>query len=101
MLVLVDDQFLNTQPPHDRVEFATPFESQAIGKLLLIEAVTGPTSCPTPDLCRDHLPSRARRNLPCQTVEMPLGFAPGADSLASAFKARSSIMSHSLGLASR
>ncbi len=85
MLVFVDDLLLNAQPARERVEFAPPFESQAIGKLLMIEAVTEPTSSPTPDLCRNRLPSGARRNLPCQTVEMPLDFAPGADCLRQRF----------------
>ena len=85
MLERVDDLLLKCQPVCERVEFAPPFEGQAIGQFLMVQTGAGSASPPAPDLHRNRLPSGARRNLPVQTIKMPLGLTPSADCLRQRF----------------
>lgn len=81
MLERVDDLFLHDQPACERVEFDPAFKGQTIGKLLMIETRAGSATRPAPDLHRNCLPSGTRRNLPGQTIKMPLGLSPCDDCL--------------------
>lgn len=65
----------------ERVEFAPAFEGLAVDKLLTVETGTTLSMHPAPDLHGDPLPSGVRRNLPGQTMQMPLDLTPCTDRL--------------------
>jgi hypothetical protein len=81
MLEFVDDLLLRRQPTVKSVEFAAPFEEKPLDKLPMVVAWTASATHPAPHLHCYRLPSSARRNLPAQTIEMPLGLAPCTDCL--------------------
>ncbi|MBB4103106.1 hypothetical protein [Allorhizobium borbori] len=85
MLDFVGNLLLRRQPAVKSVEFAPPFEDKPLDKLPMVVPWTASASPPAPDLHRNRLPSGARRNLPVQTIKMPLGLTPSADCLRQKF----------------
>jgi len=85
-LQFTDDLLWHRQPAGDHVEFDPPLEGEAVDELLMLNTRTGSSTRPAPGLHRHRLPSRARRNLPGQTFQMPLCFSPGADCFRQRFR---------------
>lgn len=81
MLDFVGNLLLRRQPAVKSVEFAPPFEDKPLDKLPMVVPWTASATRPAPHLHCCRLPSGARRNLPAQTIEMPLGLAPCIDCL--------------------
>ncbi len=81
MLEFVDDLLLCRQPADEAVEFAPPFEDKPLDMFPMVVPWTASATRPAPHLHCYRLPSSARRNLPAQTIEMPLGLAPCTDCL--------------------
>lgn len=73
------DMLIHRQSASDHVNLSPMLDGEAVDELLMVNARTRSAPRPAPDPHHCRLSSGARRNLPHQTIEMPLGLASGAD----------------------
>lgn len=86
MLQFTDDTPLHRQPAVDHVEFDPTLEGEAVDELLMACTTARSATRSPPGFHRRRLPSRARCNLPGETIQMPLDLSPVYDCFCQRFR---------------